>query len=82
MNSQEKPIPKKVSAHNGTGCRTEVAGVLECDEIKQINLGTNRENALDQSLDDAVASEEEDDELEEETEVKAVADANHNYPLL
>ena len=82
MNSQEKPIPKKVSSHNGTEYRAEVAGVLECDEIKQLNVGTNPENALDQSRDDAVASEEEDDELEEETEVKAVADANHNYPLL
>jgi len=78
MNSQEKPIPKKVSSHNGTEYRAEVAGVLECDEIKQLNVGTNRENALDQSLDDAVASEEEDDELEAETEVNAVADANHN----
>jgi len=57
---------------------TGVAGVLEGDEIRQINHDTKQEDGLDEGLDDATAEEEEDDELEEEDEVEAAAAANRN----
>jgi hypothetical protein len=53
-----------------------VPGVLESDEVKQINLATDHEIQLDASLNESAAMEEEDDELEEQDRVEAAAAAN------
>ena len=64
MNSQSQAsrMASKIPSH-------EAVGVLENDEIKQINLGTSREDELEEALDASVADEEEDD-------VEAAAQAN------
>jgi hypothetical protein len=54
----------------------EAVGVLENDEIKQINLGASRDDELEEALDASVADEEEDDEDEEQDDVEAAAQAN------
>jgi N-ethylmaleimide reductase len=53
-----------------------VVGVLEGEEIRRINLDTKREDPLSKPLNDNIAGEEEDEELEEKDRVKAAAEAN------
>jgi len=69
-------------ASSNTGMRRAdsngVTGVLEGDEIRQINRDTKQEDELDEDLDDTASEEEEDDELEEEDEGEAAAEANRN----
>ena len=58
--------------------RTDVAHILEEDEIKQIYRDRSAEDALDEAEENEAAEEEEDDESEEEDEVVRAAEANQN----
>jgi hypothetical protein len=55
---------------------TGVAQVLEGNEISRIKLDTKRKDGLSEALDDNIAREEQDEELEEEEAVEAAAGAN------
>jgi N-ethylmaleimide reductase len=53
-----------------------VASVLDHDEVSHINRSMKRQDELYEALDNDIASDEEDEELEEEDRVEAAADAN------
>jgi len=67
--SQASRMASKIPSH-------EAVGILENDEIKQIDLSASREDELEEALDAAVADKEKDDEDEEQDEVEAAAQAN------
>jgi N-ethylmaleimide reductase len=64
----------KPSRHTADARR--VADILEGDEIRKVSHGSGREDELSEALDDRIAREEEDQELEEGDNVEAVAGAN------
>ena len=58
--------------------RTDVAHILEEDEIKQIYRDRTAEDALDEAEDNKAAEEEEEDESEEQDEVVRAAQRNRS----
>ena len=76
MKSQIYPLVNRLSVPAPVAEMSAVHGVLESDEVKQINLATDHEIQLDASLNESAAMEEEDDELEEQDRVEAAAAAN------
>jgi len=76
MKSQIYPLVIRLSVPGPVADRSAVPGVLEFDEVKQIDLATDHEIQLDASLNESAAMEEEDDELEEQDRVEAAAAAN------
>jgi hypothetical protein len=55
---------------------TEVKAALEAEKDGPINLVENEQSELDEYLDETAAEAEEDDELEEQSQVEAAAAAN------
>jgi hypothetical protein len=76
--SQNSPFPTTLNAAVHAANGLDVTGVLEAHENGRINLISNEDSELGNSLDDAAAEDEENDELEEENEVEAAAEANRS----
>ena len=76
MKSQIYTLVTRLTVPGPVADRTRLTGVLESDEVKQIDLATDHEIQLDASLNESAAMEEEDDELEEQDRVEAAAAAN------
>ena len=74
--SQRRPFAKTSGVPGPVADRTKLTGVLESDEVKQIDLSTDHEIQLDLSLNESAAMKEKDDELEEQDRVEAAAAAN------
>ena len=78
MKARTRQLSAVPETLEGIENRTNVANILEEDEIKQIYRGREAEDALVEAQDDKAAEEEEDDELEEEDEVVRAAQGNRN----
>ena len=78
MKSQIYPLVNRLSVPGPVADRSAVPGVLESDEVKQIDLAADHEIHLDTSLNEYPAMEEEDDELEEQDRVEAAAAPNRS----
>ena len=76
IKSQRRPFAKTSGVPGPVADRTRLTGVLESDEVKQIDLSTDHEIQLDLSLNESAAMKEKDDELEEQDRVEAAAAAN------
>ena len=76
MKSQIYPLVTRLTVPGPVADRSAVHGVLESDELKEIDLATDHEIQLDASLNESAAMDEEDDELEEQDRVEAAAAAN------
>jgi len=72
---QLRAVPATPEEHEN---RTEVAHILEEDEIKQIYRDRSAEDALDEAEENEAAEEEQDEEVEEEDEVVRAAEVNRN----
>jgi hypothetical protein len=73
MKANSQPSPARSITPNWRTDRSGAMDDLQADEIRQLRRGQDPEEALDKALDDDAAASEEADELVEENQVEKVA---------